>query len=117
MTTPATDKQIIYLADLKARFVASHTPLTVGGAQGARWALMYGAWALSLPTPATAEEASEQIDALKDGTGPALVAYAKAHKEWAMEIGQRVNAVNLDVADRSKDWPAFVATSLAMVEA
>ena len=95
MQTP-TDRQADYIASLTAQMLAA---LTRGTADPARPLVLTGehakiraaGLALALPPPATSAEASAQIGALKM-QGAGLMAYARANREWAAPVLDRLTA-------------------------
>lgn len=114
MQTP-NETQTAYRRDLTTRLLG---PLTRGTADPARPLVLTGthdkiraaALALALPEPATSSEASEQIDALKLG-GAGLMTYARAHRDWAQPVIDRLTAAW--GTDYSRRPAAITAAELA----
>ena len=85
MRTNETEKQSAYIKSLTEQIVKDTRPSPVTPSRDRAMKLTVAVLATSLPSATTSAEASEQIDALKDGT-TGMQRYAAAHREWATPI-------------------------------
>lgn len=95
MSKPASDKQMQFRANLIDDYVAAcastHNNETKLASDKAR-AFAEAVLVVNLPAPATMDEASEQIGALKGGSS--ILSYARAHADWAQPILNAIAARN-----------------------
>jgi hypothetical protein len=114
------DQQRSTLIALRDLFLAGHTPQPGSAPLAAAQMLAEVALLLSLPEPGTADDAEEQIVALRSAS---LRAFAAAHPAWAFPVMARVQERIPDpeaVSNKRRDgaawspnaWRSYVALLL-----
>lgn len=84
----ATEKQLAYIDSLKAQVIRRCAPTLMTGKNDRARNALTTMLVLSLPTPTTTTEASEQIDALKGN----VLNYARTHQDWYNAIAAKFAA-------------------------